>query len=270
MLFKKYSAAIQGEPIMPASNILVTGGARGIGAGIVRALAAAGHNVGFCGRADIESAGGFLAELRREYPGKFVYFTCDVASADDRARLLTDFESAIGEIDVLINNAGVAPEVRADLLDMPESSFDRVLGINLKGPFFLAQQAAKRMLANSRENFKCIINTGSVSADYASINRGEYCISKAAVAMATKLFAVRLADEGICVYELRPGIIKSDMTSVVTAKYDKMISEGLTLQKRWGMPDDVGKVAAALVSGALAYSTGQVINVDGGLTIERF
>ena len=153
---------------------------------------------------------------------------------------------------------------------MSEASFDRVMNINLKGPFFLSQLAAKKMLANPANKFKCIINTGSVSADYASINRGEYCMSKAAVAMATKLFSVRLADEGICVYEIRPGVIKSDMTSVVTAKYDKMIAEGLTLQRRWGMPDDVGRVAAALVRGDFAYSTGQVINVDGGLTVERF
>ncbi len=121
-----------------------------------------------------------------------------------------------------------------------------------------------------RDSFHCIVNIGSVSADYASINRGEYCLSKAGVAMATKLWAVRLADENIPVYEIRPGVIKSDMTSVVSAKYDKMIAEGLTLQRRWGMPEDIGKAVAALANGSLAYSTGQVINVDGGLTIERF
>ena len=126
------------------------------------------------------------------------------------------------------------------------------------------------MIAAANGNFRCIINIGSVSADYASINRGEYCISKAGVAMATKLFSVRLADEGICVYEIRPGVIKSDMTSVVSAKYDKMIAEGLTLQRRWGMPEDIGRAVLMLVNGSLAYSTGQVINVDGGLTIERF
>jgi NAD(P)-dependent dehydrogenase (short-subunit alcohol dehydrogenase family) len=184
--------------------------------------------------------------------------------------MLDDFIAAFGSIDVLVNNAGVAPENRADLLDMEESSFDRVMGINLKGPFFLTQAVAKRMVANKDGAFKCIINTGSVSADYASINRGEYCLSKAGIAMATKLFSVRLADEGICVYEIRPGVIKSDMTSVVSAKYDKMIAEGLTLQRRWGMPEDIGKAVVMLVDGALAYSTGQVINVDGGLTIERF
>ena len=253
------------------SNILVTGGARGIGAGVVKALAQAGHNVGFCGRAEAESAAGFLAELQKNYSGKFAYFRCDVSSAADRAKLLDDFYAVFGSLDILVNNAGVAPNVRADLLDMGEESFDRVLNINLKGPFFLSQAAAKRMIADRNDGkFKCIINTGSVSADYASINRGEYCISKAAIAMATKLFAVRLAEEGICVYEIRPGVIKSDMTSVVTAKYDKMIADGLTLQRRWGMPEDVGMAVTALAAGSFAYSTGQVINVDGGLTVERF
>ena len=153
---------------------------------------------------------------------------------------------------------------------MGEESFDRVLNINLRGPFFLTQLAAKAIMANRNGKFHCIVNTGSVSADYASINRGEYCLSKAGVAMATKLWSVRLADEGIAVYELRPGVIKSDMTEVVSAKYDKMLAEGLALQRRWGMPRDVGKAVAMLAAGSLAYSTGQVINIDGGLTVERF
>ena len=183
---------------------------------------------------------------------------------------MDSFLADFGSIHALINNAGVAPQVRADLLDMSQESFERVMNINLQGPFFLTQLAAKKIMENKDGKFRCIVNIGSVSADYASINRGEYCLSKAAVAMATKLWAVRLADEGIGVYEIRPGIIKSDMTSVVTAKYDKLISEGLTLQKRWGFPEDVGKAVRMLLSGALAYSTGQVINVDGGLTVERF
>ena len=145
-----------------------------------------------------------------------------------------------------------------------------MLGINLRGPFFLTQMAAKRIMENKNGAFHCIVNIGSVSADYASINRGEYCLSKAGVAMATKLWAVRLADEGIPVYEIRPGVIKSDMTSVVSAKYDKMIADGLTLQRRWGYPEDIGRAVAALADGSFAYSTGQVVNVDGGLTVERF
>ena len=254
---------------MERLNILVTGGARGIGAGIVAELAAAGHHVGFCGRAP--AAEERLAELNKAYPdGKFRYYRCDVADSADRERLISDFLADFGELDGLVNNAGVAPEVRADLLDMSEESFDRVMAINLRGPFFLTQLAAKRILENKNGKFHAIVNIGSVSADYASVNRGEYCLSKAGVAMATKLWAVRLADAGVAVYELRPGVVKSDMTSVVSAKYDRMIADGLTLQKRWGMPRDVGRAAAMLASGALAYSTGQVINIDGGLTIERF
>lgn len=254
---------------METKNVLVTGGGRGIGAGIVRALAEAGNNVAFCGRADASSNAAFLDELRSKYPGKFAYYQCDVSSGDDRERLLDAFMADFGELDALCNNAGVAPNVRADVLEMSEESFDRVLSINLRGPFFLTQAAAKRMLSNSNGKFHCIINTGSISADVASISRGEYCMSKAGVAMATKLWAVRLAEAGICVYEVRPGVIHSDMTSCVTAKYDKLISEGLTLQPRWGEPEDVGRCVAMLVSGALLYSTGQVINVDGGMTIAK-
>ncbi|MBO5924395.1 MAG: SDR family oxidoreductase, partial [Lentisphaeria bacterium] len=162
------------------------------------------------------------------------------------------------------------------LLDMPVESFERVMKINLQGPFFLTQNLARRM-ANAAESetennrkFRAIVNIGSVSADTASINRGEYCMSKSAVTMATRLFAVRLADLEIAVYELRPGIIKSDMTECVTAKYDKLIAGGLTLQRRWGQPQDIGKAVVMLASGALAYSTGQLIGIDGGMTISHF
>lgn len=255
---------------MESLNVLVTGGARGIGAGIVEELAKKGHNAAFCGRGSAEDAAERLDYLTKTYPGKFKYYQCDISKGEDRERLVSSFLADFGCIDILVNNAGVAPNVRADLLEMSEESFLRVLTINLQGPFFLTQLAAKKIMENKNGKFHCIVNIGSVSADYASINRGEYCLSKAGVAMATKLWAVRLADEGIPVYELRPGVIKSDMTSVVSAKYDKMIAEGLTLQKRWGMPEDIGKAVAMLAEGSLAYSTGQVINIDGGLTIERF
>ncbi len=256
---------------MDVLNILVTGGLRGIGAGIVEQLGGCGHRVAFCGRGGAGTAADRLAELRSRFPAaEFAYYRCDVSSASDRAALLDAFEKDIGPLDMLVNNAGVAPENRADLLDMSEDSFDRVLGINLRGPFFLTQAAARRIIANRDGRFHCIVNVGSVSAVYASVNRGEYCISKAGVAMSTKLFAARLADDGVAVYEIRPGVIHSDMTACVREKYDAMISGGLTLQRRWGEPADAGRAVAALASGALAYSTGQVINIDGGLTVERF
>ena len=251
-------------------NVLVTGGARGIGAGIVRALAEQGNNVGFCGRGAEAVAADFLTELRSRFSGMFQYYSCDISRTADRTALIDRFCSDFGSLDMLVNNAGVAPEVRADILDMSEESFDRVMTINLKGPFFLTQLAAQKMLESKEPaSFRCIVNISSVSADVASISRGEYCLSKAGVSMGTKLWAVRLAEAGIAVYEIRPGIIATDMTSTVTAKYDKLIGEGLTLQRRWGQPEDIGKAVAAIASGALAYSTGQVIGVDGGMTIGR-
>lgn len=258
------------EVNMEKLNVLVTGGTRGIGAGIVRALAGAGHNVAFCGRGEAEKYSAVADGLQKEFGIKAAYYLCDVSSRDDHAKLLDSFLADFGTLDALVNNAGVAPEVRADLLEMTPESFDRVLNINLKGPFFLTQLAAKKIMKNPNGKFHSVVNIGSVSAEYASINRGEYCISKAAVAMATKLWAVRLAGEGIAVYELRPGVIRSDMTGPVTEKYDKLIADGLTLQKRWGLPEDIGKAVCMLLSGALAYSTGQVIQIDGGLTVERF
>lgn len=251
-------------------NVLITGGARGIGAGIVKKLAEQGADVAFCGRGGFERAESFLAELRSNYKGRFEYYQCDISSAAGREKLLNDFIRDFGSVDMLVNNAGGAPEVRADITEMSEESFDRVMNINLKGPFFLTQSVAKRMIADGRKDtFRCIINISSISADVASISRGEYCMSKAGVSMATKLWAVRLAELDIPVYEIRPGIIKTDMTETVTEKYDKLIAEGLTLQNRWGFPDDIGRAVAAIASGMFAYSTGQVINVDGGMTVGR-
>ena len=244
---------------------LVTGGARGIGLGITRALVAQGFTVAACGRSPASRAAAAL----EPFGDAVSYFECDIASPDSRAALLDAVMSRFGVPDVLVNNAGVAPEVRADVLEMTPESFDRVLNINLKGPFFLTQAVAKLMAGQPSESFRCIVNTGSISADYASISRGEYCLSKAAVAMATKLWAVRLAEYSIPVYEVRPGIVHSDMTKVVEGKYDRLIADGLTLSPRWGEPEDVGRAVAALASGAFAYSTGQVVNVDGGMTVLR-
>ena len=248
---------------------LVTGSSRGIGRAVALELARQGWDlcINYHERAD---AAAETAQAVRALGRRAITVQADVSDRSAVGAMVERCQAELGEIGVLVNNAGVAPDVRADLLEMSEESFDRVLGINLRGPFFLTQMAAKRIMENKNGAFHCIVNIGSVSADYASINRGEYCLSKAGVAMATKLWAVRLADEGIPVYEIRPGVIKSDMTSVVSAKYDKMIADGLTLQRRWGYPEDIGRAVAALADGSFAYSTGQVVNVDGGLTVERF
>lgn len=255
------------------ASVLVTGGTRGIGAGIVESLVSHGFSVGYCGRKKSSETDARAAALEAEYHVRVRAYGCDISDAASRTALLSDFEQDFGIPDILVNNAGVAPTVRADLLEMGEESFERLIRTNLQGPFFLTQAVAKRMLAKPSADaavFRCIINIGSVSADYASINRGEYCLSKAGVAMATKLWAVRLADAHIPVYELRPGVIRSDMTAVVTEKYDKLIADGLTLQRRWGTPADIGRAVAMLATGSLAYSTGEVIHVDGGLSVLRF
>ena len=253
-------------------NVLVTGGGRGIGAGIVDALASESWNVAFCGRTDPEKMKARRAEIEDRFNVRALYVQCDVSNKDERHAMFDKVLEEFGELNALTNNAGVAPLVRADILDATEDSFDRVMNINLKGPYFLTQLVANYMIDQKKKNADfnaAIINIGSVSATVASVSRGEYCMSKAAVAMATLLWAVRLAEFGIPVYEIRPGIIKSDMTAAVTAKYDKLIAEGLTLQPRWGFPEDVGKAVASLLRGDFPYSTGQVINVGGGMDIGR-
>ena len=250
-----------------SKTVLVTGGGRGIGAGIVDALASEGWNIAFCGRKEESAFADRCHELETRHHIRAVYFRCDISVAADRELLLKNIAGTFGSLEALVNNAGVAPEVRADLLDMSEESFDRVLDINLKGPFFLTQAVGRYFAENKIAG--TIVNIGSISATVASISRGEYCISKAGVAMATKLFAVKMAEFGVPVYEIRPGVIASDMTSVVKAKYDKLIAEGLILQPRWGEPADIGKAVAMLLRGDLAYSTGQVINVDGGMEVGR-
>ena len=243
---------------------IVTGGSRGIGYGIAEELAAANWNLAICARQESSDA---AENLMKKYPGVTVrYYKCDVSSAADRENLLAAVIRDFGSFEALVNNAGVAPLVRADLLEMTEESFDRVMNINLKGPFFLSQSAAK-IFAERKEGV--IVNIGSCSATVASISRGEYCISKAGIGMMTKLFAVKMAEYGVNVYEIRPGVISSDMTSTVKAKYDKLIAEGLTLQPRWGEPSDIGKAVAMLLRGDLAYSTGTVIDIGGGMEIAR-
>ncbi len=251
---------------------LVTGGSRGIGFGIATALAKEGWNLIINGVRPEESVTGPLDELRAH--GVTVgYARGDIGSPEGRQAILDATRTLAGGcINLLVNNAGVAPKVRADLLEMGEESYDWVLDTNLKGPFFLTQAFANEMVAAKQANpsFTAgIINITSISATVISINRGEYCIAKAGLGMMSQLFATRLGPEGIPVYEVRPGVIKTDMTSGVTGKYDKLIEEGLCVQPRWGFPEDIGKAVAALARGDLPYSTGQVIMVDGGLTMTR-
>ena len=195
-----------------------------------------------------------------------------MSAGPDRERLLAKVRERLGRLHVLVNNAGVAPAVRADILEAGEESFDRVLSVNLKGPYFLTQSVA-RWMAEQKESDEdyagCVVNVTSISATVASPSRGEYCVSKAGLAMASQLWAVRLAEHGIPVYEVRPGIIDTDMTAGVREKYDALIRAGLVPERRWGTPEDVGRVVAALAAGEMPYATGAVLVVDGGLTLPR-
>jgi NAD(P)-dependent dehydrogenase (short-subunit alcohol dehydrogenase family) len=245
---------------------LVTGGSRGIGAAIVVELARRGLDVAIMGVSDARQTAARVTAAGR----RCVAFVGDVSSAADRAAALARIERELGRLDVLVNNAGVAPKVRTGILEATEESYDRVMGINLKGPYFLTQAVANWMIrqrAERPETPMCIVNISSVSAYAASVGRGEYCISKAGVSMATKLWAACLARHGINVYEIRPGIIRTDMTAGVKDKYDKLIAEGLTPISRWGMPEDVARAVGVCVSGDLGFSTGEVINVDGGFQL---
>lgn len=250
---------------------IVTGGARGIGNSIAQELGKEGYAVVIFDIIPQENVKENI-EVFKDYNVPFLYIQGNLADSNDRQRLVKDVMEQFGRIDVLVNNAGVAPKVRKDILEMEEESFDFVIGINLKGTLFLTQLVAKEMirLVNSGIDISpVIINISSISAYTSSTSRGEYCISKAGVSMLTKLFADRLAEYGIYVYEIRPGIILTDMTSVVKEKYDKLIQEGLTPIKRWGYPQDIANAVSLLCSGKLSYSTGEVINVDGGFHLRR-
>ena len=250
---------------------LVTGGTRGIGLGVARALARDGFDLALCGLRDEAEVAPALAELR----GGGVtahYLRADVGERADRLRLVSEVRERLGRLHVLVNNAGVAPQARVDILEAGEDSFERLLRVNLQGPYFLTQGVARWMLEQKRadgEWWGCVVNVTSVSATMVSTNRGEYCVSKAGLAMASQLWAVRLAGDGIPVYEVRPGIIRTDMTAGVVEKYDRLIGEGLVPQGRWGTPEDVGRVVAALARGDAPYSTGAVLAVDGGMTLPR-
>lgn len=251
---------------------LVTGGSRGIGRGICLALAHEGFKVLVNYNANLEAAEE-TCQIIQAGGGEAISCQADIAHAEHRDLLLDFCMENLGRLDVLVNNAGIAPPVRHDLLDMRPESFDLVVGTNLKAPFFLTQAAAKLMINQLKEktiSSATVVNVSSVSAYAVSTNRGEYCISKAGVSMATALFAVELAQHGIRVYEVRPGVIETDMTAGVKKKYDKLISEGFSPIKRWGKPDDVGKAVAMLARGDLPFSTGEVINIDGGYHLRYF
>ncbi len=248
---------------------LITGASRGIGRGIAITLAKAGTHDLMINYAGNEAAAKECQTLCLEASeGKIRAEICqgDISVEADRQRLLGSVKSAFGRLDLLVNNAGVAPNVRADLLEAGEESFDRLITINLKGPYFLTQAAARWMIeCPAHEAFpRAVVNVTSISAYTASVNRGDYCIAKAGLSMMTKLFAARLAEFRIGVFEIRPGVIETDMTGPVKEKYDKLFAEGLTPINRWGRPDDIGRAVVAVASGAFPYSTGEVINVDGG------
>jgi 3-oxoacyl-[acyl-carrier protein] reductase len=257
---------------------LVTGGSRGIGRGICLSLARAGFGVAINFTSNAEAAEECKRLCLEAAPdakkAKFETIQADISDPQGRTRLVEFIERGWGWIDVLVNNAGVAPTVRADLLEATEESFDRLIAINLKGPYFLTQAVSNywisglQYLPAGREKPK-VINISSLSAYAASVNRGDYCVSKAGLSMATQLFATRLAEYGINVCEIRPGIIATDMTAAVQEKYDRMIAEGLTPIARWGTPEDVGRAVAGIAQGAYPFSTGEVINVDGGFHLRR-
>ncbi|HMJ65718.1 MAG TPA: 3-ketoacyl-ACP reductase [Candidatus Binatia bacterium] len=258
---------------------LITGASRGIGRGIALELAHLGYDlvVNFAGNeAAAKQTAADCVERALKSQRKIRAQICqaDISQTGDRQRLIDFTRKTFQRLDLLVNNAGVAPEVRADILDATEESFDRLISINVKGPYFLTQLAAKWMIEQTRDwpdgsPKPKIITITSVSAYTASVNRGDYCISKAALSMITPLFAARLVEHGINVYEIRPGIIETDMTAAVKDKYDKLIREGLAPIPRWGTPEDVGKAVAAIAQDLLPYSTGEVINVDGGFHVRR-
>ncbi|MGZ8558889.1 MAG: 3-ketoacyl-ACP reductase [Chitinophagaceae bacterium] len=256
---------------------LVTGGSRGIGYGIVKHLAMLGFDMAINGIRPGEVVNDVIESIKT-LGVDAIYCQGDISLPDDRKKILRQVNDHYKRLNILVNNAGIAPKERRDILNTTEESFDEVISTNLKGNYFLTQDVSNWMIQQKQTDEKfmhsipwtgCIINVSSISATVASVNRGEYCISKAGISMATQLFAVRLGEYDIPVYEVRPGIISTDMTAGVKEKYDELIEEGLLVQKRWGQPDDVGKVVASLAKGCFMYSTGQVIMVDGGLTIPR-
>ncbi len=261
---------------MNQAVILITGASRGLGRGIALHAAKSGHNVAinYAGnKVAAEETAKLCRELASSPSQQFDIFQADIGISADRQRLVQEVLARFGRLDALVNNAGIAPRVRADLTEMSEESFDEVLGINLKGPFFLTQAVVNHWLKTTdkprlKAGFK-VLFISSISAYTASVNRGEYCISKAGLSMVTQLFATRLAEQGVQVFEIRPGIMETDMTSGVKEKYDALLAQGLVPQKRWGKPEDIGLAVEAILSGSFPFSTGEVVNVDGGFHLKR-
>ncbi len=249
---------------------IVTGGSRGIGFGIAKRLAEDGFAITIMAVSPPEKRRENLEILER-MGAEYQYVQGSIAQRGDRERCLAAVVEKYGRLDVLVNNAGVAPKVRADLLEMTEESFDRVVGTNTKGTMFMSQTAAKQMIRQERRDGirGIIVNISSMSAEVSSVSRGEYCVSKAGISMLTKLYADRLAAEGIPVYEVRPGIIRTDMTAAVTEKYDRLFEQGICPVAWWGTPEDVAEAVSLFCSGRLKYATGEHINVDGGFHIAR-
>jgi len=256
--------------------ILVTGASRGLGRGIALCCAQAGFSVAVHYAGNEAAAQETVKQchsLAEDSDQQFIPVRGNLARADDRTGILEQTLAAFSRLDSLVNNAGIAPGVRADLTEMSEESYDEVMGVNLKGPHFLSQLVARHWLKHPDE---CVLSGGyklvfvtSVSANTASVSRGEYCLSKAGLAMAAQLWAVRLADQGVQVFEIRPGIMETDMTAGVKGKYDALIAEGLVPQMRWGQPGDVGRAVEAILRGLFPFSTGNVIPVDGGFHLRR-
>jgi len=257
---------------MVSKVALITGSTRGIGKGIAKQLAKKGINIALNGRSRGEHVEEAINVCKKEGV-EADFFRADISDSEDHRSLLDGIEDRWGRLDILVNNAGVAPAERKDILESDEDSFDRVLAINLKGPYFLTQKVSNWMIEQKNEHSNrepIIVNISSLSAYTSSPSRGEYCISKAGISMMTKLYADRLSEFGVNVYEIRPGIISTDMTEGVQEKYDRMIyEEDLLPIERWGQPEDVGKAVSALAEGAYSYSTGEVINVDGGFHLRR-
>ena len=248
---------------------IVTGGRRGIGLGIVRALAASGFDIAITGLEESDAESRALIDEMAEAGAAAIYVQSDLADLDSHQRAIDLVTGSLGPIACLVNNAGMASVVRGDFLEMKPENFDRILSVNLRGTVFFTQAVARSMLADESKLTRSIITISSVSAEMASPDRMDYCISKASLAAFSKSLALRLAEPGIAVFEIRPGIIRSEMTAKVSEKYDRLIGEGLVPAGRWGEPEDVGRAVAALAGGAFGFSTGSVIHVDGALSVSR-